>query len=227
MTKWDIELQGGEHSTTMTSYMTLIRGQINARPDDYGAVASGSLLVKGPLAEVKRRRIPLSAEDREYMAALNVRYSPLIREAATPESQASVNTAISQTADKAFYAFARSQDGHIFDYFPDDEFESKALGRQESYKCLFDSWQKVCQAESCECKHGWSAESFWCLQINRVAVREDSRPTRIQEGWLVLRKLKELGTYERVGVGHFLKDGLEAKEFRLFDDAVETVCRLV
>jgi hypothetical protein len=227
MTKWDIELKGGEHSTTMTPYMTLVRGQIHASPDDYGAVASGSITVKAPLVEVKRRRIPLSAEDRQYMADLNVRYSPLIKEAATPQSQASVNEVFSQTADKAYHAFVRSKRGLVFDYFPDDEFESKPVARQETYKCLFDSWQKACREEGCECKDGWSEESFWCLKVNRVAVREDSRPTRIQDGWLVLRRLGEREVYERVGVGHFVKLGLEAKEFGLFDDAVETVCRIV
>jgi len=227
ITKWDIELKGGEHSTSMTPYMTLVRGQINARPDDYGAVASGSITAKAPVVEVKRRRIPLSAEDREYMAALNIRHSPLIQEAATPESQASVNKAISQTADKAYYAFVRSHDGLVFDYFPDDEFESKAVARQETYNCLFDSWQKACRTAGCECKDGWSEESFWCLEVNRVVVREDSRPTRIQEGWLVLRKLGTQEVYERVGVGHFVKVGLETREFKLFDNAIEIACRIV
>ncbi|KAK5659842.1 hypothetical protein OQA88_13305 [Cercophora sp. LCS_1] len=227
ITKWDIERRGGEHSTTMTPYMTLLSGQINATPDDYGAVASGCITVKAPLVEVKRRRIPLSAEDRKYMSELNVRYSPLIKEAATPEAQASVDKAFSQTADKAYYAFVRSRGGFIFDYFPDDEFASMPVARQDSYKCLFDSSQKVCQAEGCECKEGWSEESFWCLKVNRVVVREDSRPARIQDGWLVLKKFGLREAYERVGVGHFLKDGREAKEFRLFDDAVESVCRIV
>jgi hypothetical protein len=227
LTKWEIESGGREAPSIMTPYMTLVKGQIDGTPDEYGAVAAGSITVRGPLVEVRRRRVPLPAEDRErYLATMNARLSPL-PVATTVESRASAAAVISGNVDHVHYAFVRSQSGLVFEYYPDDEFDSHPPAQQGTYRCLRDGWQKPCREDRCDCRKGWSEESFWCLRISRAAVREESRPTRLQDGWLVLKRLEERNAYERVGVGYFLKIGSEAVDFRLFDDAVETVVRII
>jgi hypothetical protein len=226
MTKWDIELGGGEHSTTTEPYMTLVEGHIDAEPDEYGAVTAGSITVRGPLVEVRRRSVALSAEDAGHIAALNSQIS-LLGKATTAQLRESASNLTSQTASRAGHGFVRTQGGLVFEYFQDDEVEPSPVEEQGVYKCLFDGWEKPCPGEGCACKEGWSEGSFWCLRVSRVAVREKSRSTRIQDGWLVLRRSVESDAYERVGVGYFGNIESEAKEFKLFNDAVETLLQII
>jgi hypothetical protein len=226
LTKWEIEMRGGEHSTIKTSYMTLLEGHVDAEPDEYGAVAAGYITVKGPLVQVGRRSVPFSPTSRNLLAEVNSQSSPLM-DLMSAQSRESASNAILQTADQVNHAFVRTQRGLVFEYFPDDEFESTAALQESEYKCLFDGWERACQVESCGCKKGWSEESFWCLRVNRVAVREETRPNRVLEGWLVLKWSKEDDAYMRVGVGHFGKIGTEANQFRLFEGAEETSLRII
>ncbi len=137
-TKWEIEgSRGDDISTSTTLYMTLVKGQIDATPDEYGAVAGGSITVRGPLVQVSRRRVPLPQEARKRYSAATSAQALRLPETATVESRQSAGKTMSGTADKVHHGFVRSQDGLVFEYYPDDEFESEPVA-QQAYRCLFE-----------------------------------------------------------------------------------------
>ena len=222
MAKWDIEMGGDEHTTVATPYLTLIEGHVAAEPDEYGAVAAGFITVKGPLVRVRCRSVPLSPQARETLALLNVRSSPLA-DATTAKSQDAAAGFMKQTVAQANHGFVRAECGLVFQYFPDDEPEAGPVAHDGVYNCLFDGWGKACAEEGCDCKRGWSDDIFWCLRVRQVVVRGESGKSHTDEGWLVLKRSEEDDAFVRVGVGHFG----EETEFRLFEDAEETVVRII
>ncbi|KAK3344507.1 heterokaryon incompatibility protein-domain-containing protein [Lasiosphaeria hispida] len=223
MTKWGIEMNGGDYSTVTTPFLTLVDGRVVADPDAYGAVTSGYIAVRAPLVAARRRSVPLLPKDREIIMAVNFQPTPL-SEAATSRSRKSASRSISQTMDMAGYHFVQTESGLIFECFLDDEVDPGPVIHESEYKCLFDGWRQPCDRDGCGCKKGWSEELFWCLRVNRVSVQEESGSSHAQEGWLLLKRSEEKDAYVRIGIGQF---GSGMNKFSLFDNSVETVVRII
>lgn len=226
LAKWEIEMRGGgEHSTTMTPYLTLLDHHIDAEPDEYGAVAAAYITVKAPLIQVHYRIVPASAEHREQFAAMNMLSSPLLDEATLQSIQA-VKMMTNQTADQVRFGFVQTESGLNFEYFPDEEVETKPVAHPGVYKCLFDGWEKPCGVRNCGCEVGWSDDTVWCMRVCQTVLEEKGGLSRFQEGWLVLKWSEEDDAYVRLGVGKFDSEGTE-RAFGLFKDAEEKVVRII
>jgi hypothetical protein len=224
--KSEIEMSGGgEHTTAMTPYLTLVEHHVDALPDEYGAIAAAYMTVRAPLIQVRSRVVPPPPESTEQVAAINRLFSPLL-DAATRQSLDVVKMVASQTADQVRYGFVRTESGLVFEYFPDEEIETTPISDPSVYDCLFGGWEKPCGKQGCGCGKGWSEDTVWCLRVCQTVIAEKEGLSRFQEGWLLLKWSAGDDAYVRLGVGKFAYDGPE-RDFGLFADAKETVVRII
>ena len=226
-TRWDIECRGAEYTATTTPYVTLVESCVVAEPGLYGSVTLGFISVRGPLVAVHRRCVPISSRDAVDFKALSTPQTLL--QSLSSSSDKFLKGLISKSISAGKYSFVRSARGFTYEYFSDEEFEASPVQQQSEYDCLFSRrGNRQCLDDACGCKSGWAGEMFWCLRVSRVVLREESRPARFVDGWLVLQRSEAAeDAFERVGVGYHDSLALEAGGFRLFDDAVQTTVTLV